>query len=198
MELPKKSGRKGTSRDSLREPTYSEEVGYLAINITNCCSQEVWLDYKPASPDGSVDENPSADAGDTGLTPGHRRSHVVWRTKLLRDNFWACACNQEEALQREATLQPGRSPALQPERKACAATVTLYLYSIAGEQFKHYHTWQISTYSTLQAIMWRVGNYFGWGGEQNGSVPSSAIYLKTLKLLEVTTSMSSFKNGSNI
>ena len=44
----------------------------------------------------------------------------------------------------------------------------LYLYSIAGEHFKLFHILWISTYSTLQAIMWHVGNYLGFGGEQNG------------------------------
>lgn len=127
--------------------------------------------------------------------------YLVWEDPMWCGGLSSCATTSEPrggTATRSHTLQPGRSPARCNHRKACTAAMTLYLYSTAGEQFKRYHTWQISTYSTLQAIMWHVGNYFCWGGEQNGSVPNSAIYLKTLKLLEVTTSMSSFKNGSNI
>ena len=85
MELPpKNSGRKRGNQQRQPERAYTQEVGYLAINITNCYSQEVMIG---ASPDGSADENPSVDAGDTGLIPGLGRSQVVWSTKPLHHSY---------------------------------------------------------------------------------------------------------------
>ena len=41
-------------------------------------------------PGGSVDKNPPANPGDTGLIPGSGRSHMPWITKSMRHHYWAC------------------------------------------------------------------------------------------------------------
>ena len=42
-------------------------------------------------PGGTVVKNPPANEGDTGLSPDPGRSHVLWATKPMCHNYWACA-----------------------------------------------------------------------------------------------------------
>ena len=58
-------------------------------------------------PGGTVDKNPPADAGDVGLVPGPRRSHLLWNNLAHVPHCWArkpraCAPQQERLPKWEA------------------------------------------------------------------------------------------------
>ena len=42
-------------------------------------------------PDGAVVNNPPANTGDTGSSPGPGRSHMPQSNKPVHHNYWACA-----------------------------------------------------------------------------------------------------------